>query len=381
MGRKRARKTTKARERQDARPFPHQNGLWAKKCRGRFIYLGSVAADPTGEKAWARWLDERDDWRAGRVPTKLKGGLTLGGLANKFLTSKQRRMEAGELSPLTFKTVKCYIDLLVGTLGASRRVDDLRPSDFAPVRSAMAARWGPTRLKIAMTAVRSLFKWGWENELIDRPIRFGSEFAPPPARLIREARNGKGPRMFKAAEIRALLDVAEPFEKCLILLAINTAMGRTDLGDVETAAFDLQGGWLEWARRKTGVPRRIPLWDETVAAVQAWIDVRPPAKPGAGKYLLRTKYRRHMGPSSIWMRYKNLAEQAGVEGREMYDFRRTFATVGEDARDPAALSSIMGHTPSGDDMASVYRQRIDDTRLRAVADAVRDWLFSTMAKR
>ncbi len=65
MGRKRARKTTK--ERQDARPFAHKNGLWAKKCRGRFIYLGSVAADPTGETAWARWLDERDDWRAGRV--------------------------------------------------------------------------------------------------------------------------------------------------------------------------------------------------------------------------------------------------------------------------------------------------------------------------
>jgi hypothetical protein len=34
----------------------------------------------------------------------------------------------------------------------------------------------------------------------------------------------------------------------------------------------------------------------------------------------------------------------------------------------------MGH--ARDDMASVYRERISDARLRAVADHVRKWLFA-----
>jgi hypothetical protein len=38
-----------------------------------------------------------------------------------------------------------------------------------------------------------------------------------------------------------------------------------------------------------------------------------------------------------------------------------------------AVDAIMGH--SREDMASVYRERIGDDRLRAVAEHVRKWLF------
>jgi hypothetical protein len=38
-----------------------------------------------------------------------------------------------------------------------------------------------------------------------------------------------------------------------------------------------------------------------------------------------------------------------------------------------AVDYLMGH--ARDDMASVYRERISDDRLRAVADHVRGWLF------
>ena len=35
----------------------------------------------------------------------------------------------------------------------------------------------------------------------------------------------------------------------------------------------------------------------------------------------------------------------------------------------------MGHIAKADDMAAVYRERIDDARLAAVAAYVHDWLF------
>ncbi len=44
-----------------------------------------------------------------------------------------------------------------------------------------------------------------------------------------------------------------------------------------------------------------------------------------------------------------------------------------ESRDQVAVDAIMGH--SREDMASVYRERIGDDRLRAVAEHVRQWLL------
>ena len=35
----------------------------------------------------------------------------------------------------------------------------------------------------------------------------------------------------------------------------------------------------------------------------------------------------------------------------------------------------MGHAPHSNEMSAVYRERIDDDRLKAVADHVRGWLW------
>ena len=63
------------------------------------------------------------------------------------------------------------------------------------------------------------------------------------------------------------------------------------------------------------------------------------------------------------------------KGLSFYSLRRTFRTVASESRDEAAADSIMGHAPNQNDMASIYRQRVSDERLRAVVDYVRGWLF------
>jgi hypothetical protein len=57
-----------------------------------------------------------------------------------------------------------------------------------------------------------------------------------------------------------------------------------------------------------------------------------------------------------------------------YTLRHTFRTIADAARDPVAIDLIMGHTDPT--MGGHYRERIDESRLRAVADHVRKWLFS-----
>jgi hypothetical protein len=44
------------------------------------------------------------------------------------------------------------------------------------------------------------------------------------------------------------------------------------------------------------------------------------------------------------------------------------------------VDAIMGHAPHSGDMSAVYRERVTDERLRAVADHVHGWLFAVAAK-
>jgi hypothetical protein len=66
------------------------------------------------------------------------------------------------------------------------------------------------------------------------------------------------------------------------------------------------------------------------------------------------------------------------KGLNFYACRHTFETIGGEARDQVAVDHIMGH--ARDDMASVYRERIGDERLRAVTDYVHAWLFGSIKR-
>ena len=52
--------------------------------------------------------------------------------------------------------------------------------------------------------------------------------------------------------------------------------------------------------------------------------------------------------------------------------RHVFRTVADASRDQVATNYVMGH--SDPSMGAVYRERIDDDRLVAVAEYVRQWL-------
>ena len=74
--------------------------------------------------------------------------------------------------------------------------------------------------------------------------------------------------------------------------------------------------------------------------------------------------------------FRKLLTKLGLHrsGLGFYALRHTFETIGGDSRDQVAVDAIMGH--ARDDMASAYRERIDDARLVAVTNHVRRWLFS-----
>jgi integrase len=373
--------------------FPHATGRWAKKIRGKFHYFGKTANDPQGEAAMLKWLDEKDSLLAGRMPRPKVNGVTVRDLANRYLSAKKGLLESEELTPATFGEMWKCCDRIGKAFGWDRLVTDIVAADFDGFRRRLAKGWGAERLAVDINRVRSIFKFAVDSGLIDNPIRYGPTFRPPSARVLRVERAKRAPRMFEASELRRMLDAAEQPLKAMLLLGLNCGYGNTDLANLPTKALDLEREWVSFARGKTGIARRCPLWPETVAALREAIAVRPQPKDQGdrGLVFLTATGRRWVrvavsegehgrlkasGKDEITKAMHDLLKALGLHRRGLgfYALRHTFETIGGDSRDQVAVDAIMGH--ARDDMASVYRERIDDARLVAVVEHVRKWLFT-----
>ncbi len=318
-------------------------------------------------------------------------GVTLKDLANQFLYSKECLVNSGELTPRTWADYKTVCEVVLSHFGKRRLVSDLRPEDLGSLREKMAKRWGPERLGSKLIQyTRSLFKYAYDADLIDRPIRFGPGFKRPSKKTLRLNRAEQGAKLFTPDEIRQLLGyppwapAAGVQMQAMILLAVNCGYGNSDCGNLPLSAVDLDNRVIDFARPKTGVARRCPLWPETTEALRQAIAGRPePKDPEHAGLVFVTKYggswASDKDPGIITKEMKKLLGKLGINGhRNFYTLRHTHRTVADEAKDQPAADYIMGHESTH--MSTLYRERISDERLKAVVDHARQWLFGVNAK-
>ncbi len=386
-----------AKPRPDFPLFPHRNGRWAKKVRGKFCYFGKWIDDPKGEAAVNMWLDQKDDLLAGRLPRTVTDGRTVIDLVNRFLSYKRSRVDTGELKHRTWQDYYVVCKSVIRVFGRKRLLSDLASDDFGKLRAAFAKTRGPVSVGGDITRVRVLFKWGVDEGLIVTPIRYGQSFSKPSSKTIRVARAKNGPLMFERDEVLAMLNgntiggveirgASQPL-RTMILLALNGGLGNNDVAALPRAAIDLKAGWINFPRPKTGIQRRIPLWPETVASLKDWLTQRPAHKTGISDdlvFLTNTggSWSKAEADNPVSKETAKLLKRLKLHriGRNFYSLRRTFRTIASETRDEAAADALMGHAPPSDDMAAVYRQRIGDDRLQVVTEHVRHWLFRKGAR-
>jgi len=263
--------------------FPHDNGQWAKKVRGKLHYFG-LWNDP--EAALNKWLAEKDDLLAGRTPRVSGDTFTVKELVNRFLTTKKLQLDSGEITPRTWADYHATCERLTDAFGLNRPVDDLASDDFERLRAGLAKTWGLVAVGNEIQRVRVVFKYADDAGLIDRQPRYGPAFRRPSKKALRKLRQSRGPRMFEADELRRMVAAAGVQLKAMILLGINAGFGNTDVARLPLSALDLDGGWVRYPRPKTGVDRRCPLWPETVEALRAALAKRPAAKDPANAGLV-----------------------------------------------------------------------------------------------
>ena len=229
---------------------------WAKKVRGKLHYFGKLANDPKGQAALEEWDRVKESLLAGRQPRPKANGINIGDLCDKFLVAKDALVSTGEITEQTRRDYKKVTDRLVKHFGESRVAIDLTPDDFAGLRTSFTKTNGIVSLANFIQRVRIVFKFGYDSELVPHPVKFGPMFKRPSKKAIRVQRAKSAPKLFTAAEVKALIDRAGVQMKAMILLAINGACGNNDCALLEFRHLDLDRGWLDYPRVKTGTARR-----------------------------------------------------------------------------------------------------------------------------
>jgi hypothetical protein len=362
--------------------YPHASGKWAKKIRGKTYYFGSWD-DP--DEALERYLDVKDELLAGRTPSK-GDGLTIRELANRFLSGKRSLVDNGELAERSWFDYLKTAERVVSFFGRNTLVESLQPEDFQRLREDLAKGRNKTTLSNEIGRVRVLFNYAYDQCLIDRPVRYGQGFKKPSRKTMRQERARRPSRMFQAHELRQVIDAGGVPLRAMILLGVNCGFGNSDCMLLPMAALDLENGWLNYPRPKTGVTRECPLWSETVQAVRDSIASRPrPRNPEHGERVFITKHGNTWEPKGkignpVSREMTRLLRRTKLHrpGLNFYALRHTFQTIGQQTLDKDAVRYIMGHVEDANDMSAVYNeQRPSDERLRKVTDHVRDWLRNT----
>ena len=160
-------------------------------------------------------------------------------------------------------------------------------------------------------------------------------------------------------------------------------------------AVDLNGGIISYARPKTGVQRVVPVWRETVSAVEAVLAHRPePEREQAGRLVFLSPTGRPLVRQNLKAIEDGSSKASNIDklgadfnallnslkikrlGIGFYTLRHTFRTWADDAHDQHAIHRIMGHSIPG--MSGVYVEDINLQRLRKVVDHVHGVLWPSV---
>ena len=150
---------------------PANNGQWCKKVRGTIHYFG-VWGDP--DAAETEYLRVREYLQAGRLPPATTvDGIRMNDLCNRFLNAKRSIVDSQELSIRSFHDYHAACAEIIEHFGKERLVDDCRPDDFEDFRVKACKGRGPYAIAKIVTVTRMVFSFAYDNEMIEKPIRFG----------------------------------------------------------------------------------------------------------------------------------------------------------------------------------------------------------------
>jgi integrase len=336
----------------------HKTGQYCKKIRGKLYYFG---ADK--QEALKRYQEQATYLHTGvgHAHPQRNTDLSLRVLCNLYLDHQGARQQVGDISPRHFYDQKNLLRGFARYIGANRSVSDVTTLDLQDYKKKLInAGKNPNTINNRIAAVKAMFHWAIDNEVIDRP---------PNLKALKKVPSGKRPRQtFTPTQINLLLKHASVQMKAMIWLALNCGFGCTDCAQLAWRNLDLKKGRVNLPRGKTGVTRDLVLWPETIEAIESvshkgecvfytrrgnpWVG--PADKTGRNR-------------DTVSSEFSKLMQKAGIQtekGAGFYTLRRTAATLAAQSQDPFAVQKLLGHADLK--MATVYVQDVSEQTDRVV---------------
>lgn len=348
--------------------FAHQ-GRWSKKVDGRIVSFGNCLED------WQEALDEYNlTIEAIRTGEPIEEYISIDYLVHETLVAKE-----GVVAPRTLKDYREMKDRILEFFGPSQDIESLTPADFKRFRDHLGKGVSGETLDKRLRDARVFFNWAYKGRIVKRPLEIGESLKE---RTKGQRRKDKRKRKytFSVEELKAIYGFANPQMKCIILLALNAALGNKDIGTLRLLDLIRGRKWVSLVRSKTGVIRSCPLWPETQALLKKQIEKRNIKKPSELVFMSRwgNPLTNPEGLNdAISKEFKKLCEKANchILNRGFYGLRHTFRNIAYKycKGDREAVDFIFGHK-EGDTADEHYLDpdtQIEDARLLAVSKVVR----------
>lgn len=357
---------SKRKTRSDKFPLTlHKTGQYCKKIKGKLYYFGSDK-----QQALNRYFEQAAFLHNGYGSSRdsMNRRMSIKTLCNLYLEHQEAKVDVGELSARHYADQVRSLRRLVSFLGQHREIIEISAMDLqAYKRILQNAHRSAHRINLHLSIMKAAFRWARSNDVLERIPNIDSVTK---VKIIHKERP-----VYSLTQIRALLDAADTQMRAMIWLGLNCGFGCTDCAELRWTDIDFENSRIRLARKKTGVPRNLPLWPETLAA----IDDIPRAGDivfctSRGNSWVRTIKKvdangvtKYTADNAISKKFAKLLKDTGIKtekGMGFYALRRTAATFAARSGDPFAVQRLLGHADLK--MATTYVQDVSEQTDRVI---------------
>ena len=351
---------SKSRRKTRSDKFPltlHPTCQYCKKINGKLYYFGSDKNHALERyQSQASYLHGNNE----KKQKKPDGEMSLKQLCNLYLQYQHLKVQANALTARHHNEQIASLNKFMSFLGQSRKIDEISTLDLQSYRRKLQKAYSTAhRMNLHISIMKAMFHWAKKNDVLDSVPNID---AVSRGRIVHKVR-----QTFSPQDIRQLLDAADIKMQAMIWLGINCGFGCTDCAELKWNNLDLINDRVKLARKKTGISRDLPLWLETIVAIE-----KIPRKgklvfyTSRGNPFMRTVLKtddngnsKYTTQNTITHKFTRLIKKAELKvpkGTGFYTLRRTAATIAARSGDPFAVQRLLGHADL--QMATRYVQDV-----------------------
>ena len=286
--------------------------------------------------------------------------MTLKQLCDLYLQYQNLKVQAKALTAGHHIEQVKSLKKLMSFIGPSRVIDEISTLDLQSYRRKLQKEYSTAhRMNLHISIMKAMFHWVTKNDVLSSIPNID---AVSRGRIVHKQR-----QTFSSEDIRQLIEAADVQMKAMIWLGINCGFGCTDCAELKWSNLDFENCRVKLPRKKTGISRDLPLWPETIEALE---EVPRKGKrvfyTNRGNPFVRTIIKtdandkpKYSTQNTITRKFSRLVKKARLdvpEGTGFYTLRRTAATIAARSGDPFAVQRLLGHADL--QMATRYVQDV-----------------------